>query len=245
MLARLAPDRETWEYWVSKDNGSFYELYSRWFGADDLALIDIDKFSSKDIILISDEDFHIPGAMKTQEFLERHGGVLKDYTENYVYADRMRIKTGADAIDNAVVQYNYTLNKLVLITILELKWHLITDPSVSVSEVKKELFSLLKELNQYGYNTGAQSEDKSFLDCVTSLGAVLQVAYENYPRRNILKFHNELVLKSSPEINGGTYALQSLLSLMAEDYTQWEKWVGDSEGSFIEIYNGFILDNSL
>ena len=31
ILARLAPEREIWEQWVSKENGSFYDLYQTWF----------------------------------------------------------------------------------------------------------------------------------------------------------------------------------------------------------------------
>lgn len=178
-----------------------------------------------------------------QNFLEQYDGILKTYTDQYSYNDkyseRIALKTGAQIIENSSVQYRYTLNSRVFMTIMELKWHLITDKSVSIDTVKKDLFNVLRDADHGHYGDILEYEDKPFIIYLTSFSDLLNSKFGNYHSERTIQFKNGDILELSDAISRESYAIQSVLALLARDYKEWQRWVGLGQDSFYQTYNNF------
>lgn len=178
-----------------------------------------------------------------QKFLDTQTGDFKNYKEERKdkYSSDIEIRTGAHIIENASQQYIYDINSRVLMTILELRWHLITDKNASIDQVRRDLFVLLSEVNDE-YANVERYEDRTLLLYLIDFGYVLQKSYEEYPERDVLQFQDGVVLKIDPAIHAGEYAVQKTLALLAKDYAEWEEWMGDGYNSFYQTYKRLFGD---
>ena len=78
-----------------------------------------------------------------QEFLDAYSGPLKSYEETYEVKQKEKLhtitKNGAEAIVNSGMGWGYNINTQLLVTLLELKWDILTDQNSSIETYKTDM----------------------------------------------------------------------------------------------------------
>lgn len=171
--------------------------------------------------LLSDEEFSHPMTEKeVQTFLESQSGILKDYSfQNAGYTV---------PASRAIAFYGELsgINPRVLLVILELKQHLLSESRTNSQAVQTMMGNI--DPTQAGFaNQLAWAVEE------LKLGFNDRYTGENATRVTLV---NGKSIDMSPEVNAGTYALLRFLALGATE-TQWQKWISQEQEGFHETYS--------
>lgn len=173
-------------------------------------------------VLISDEQFTFApdfSAEEIQRFLNEQPGILKTYGES-VRGERL---SAAEIIFDATfddMQLGIALNSQVLLVLLELNAHLLSDPSPSEDALQ---FAL-------GFRDPAWAGLSPQLRWATRQLKRAFVSYE--PGRSTIMLPDSSTYTPTLETNADTFAVQTLLARMAPDLGTWEVWVSERPDSF-------------
>ena len=267
VLAELADSQEQWNHWVSKDPGSFYDLYARWFLSAQLpAQAKNDVQQLEDIKKTIAGSFHLPIELNAiQKFLESQPGILKNYTTD----EYGELTSAYELIDTASLSGlgANEMDQRILIVILELKTGVITDSEFDKNNLKT-IFEISHEeyvdffKKEYSYfleNEGISIEERlkkintnTFLSQMQHIIGKLksylrQIEYSEHeqktPNFNII-FQDGYTINAPENVNSRIFAIEKVLAELADSQEQWNHWVSKDPDSFYDLYARWFLSAS-
>ncbi len=159
--------------------------------------------------------------LEIMDFLEKHGGSLRQYEEIIEHSDAPSGKyhqSAAKSIYDASDQWEYRLDPRIIMTLLELRWNLLNSTSINIDR------DVLKESQQ------------KFVYQLMEMGSTIFEAQQNFPQNRTIYLPTGVILQGSTQLTPETFALQKILAELASTEEEWRIWVGDGPGSFIKVY---------
>jgi murein DD-endopeptidase MepM/ murein hydrolase activator NlpD len=186
--------------------------------------------ASSNILMPDDRFTYEPNftSIEIQNFLQQEPGILKSY----------RTKLGdlsvpaAQAIDDASIGMLYSVNPKILLTLLEIKVHLISNPS-PLPELLDHPFGAPHSLQG-----GLQPE-------LAWISTLMQNSYQSYiahQQQQQVVFADGTIytLPSSP--NAATFALQTALAQLSTNEAEFLHLIDQNPGSFLNVFQRFFGD---
>ena len=192
---------------------------------------------------------------KIQSFLESQPGILKDYSsQEFGY-----LRSAADTISTASSLVDVSpINERILLVLLELKAHAITNPETTEKELKNITGITQNEYNELFRKRGLSEEKISQLN-VNTFGEQLYYIF-----KKIEKYHYEALnhidekkssnitisfkdgskIDVSQDIKPEIFAIEKILAELANSQEQWNHWVSKDPGSFYDLYAKWFLSTN-
>ncbi len=174
--------------------------------------------------LISDEEFAASqGQGYVQAFLDDHPGVLGDYHFN---------NEGHDVSAASAIEFYCELqgiNPRVLLTLIELKSHLLSGSPGSPIDAASPLYAMGKYDPDY---VGFAAQLRWAVD---ELSKGFYDRYNGINEEQIV-LGDGTVITAPPDMNAATFAIQRFLALDT-DREQWESWVSGGPDGFYATYS--------
>lgn len=163
-----------------------------------------------------------------QAFLNQHPGVLKHYETNL--GDL--VLPAAQIIDSAAFGMTFNNNPKIILTLLEMRYHLISDAQINSDLVYHPLGLDIPGIE------GFQQE-------IIWMAAVMRSAYSSYgdSQTKKLKIGNaNQFYDAVGSPNAGTFAIQTALGRMAHSPAEFLAFIGEGEASFVATYQRLFED---